>query len=254
MNNPQQLLHKALHRALSNWQSWQVGEGALTSQPQPVRELSGGKTNHSFLVASGSFEAVVRINAANSESLGIDRQREQIILKLLQPTGTVPKVFFCDSQLLVTSYCGGQHWVDTPKNRQNLNDALGKIQSVATPNLEKRNYMAYCSAYINQLAQAQRDQQVIESVLSAAEAIDNSDWTPVICHHDLVGENIIITESGPILLDWEYAALGHPALDALRLFKNDLCSIQGAYDTEVIGQLTILQQGMDDLWSLLQSN
>ena len=250
MNNPQHLLQQAL----SNWQSWQVEEGTLTSQPQPVRELSGGKTNHSFLVASGSFEAVVRINAANSESLGIDRQRERTILQLLQPTGTVPKVHFCDSQLLVTSYCRGQQWVDTPENRRGVNSALASIQSVAAPDLEKRNYMAYCTAYINQLAQVQRDQQVIESVLSAAEAIDKSEWTPVICHHDLVAENIIITESGPVLLDWEYAALGHPALDALRLFKKDLSSIQGAYDTEVIGQLAILQQGMDDLWSLLQSN
>lgn len=250
MNNPQQLLQQAL----SNWQSWQVEEGTLTSQPQPVRELSGGKTNHSFLVASGSFEAVVRINAANSESLGIDRQRERTILQLLQPTGTVPKVFFCDSQLLVTSYCRGQQWVDTPENRRGVNSALAAIQSVAAPDMEKRNYMAYCNAYINQLAQAQPDRKVIEKVLSAAAAIDNSDWTPVICHHDLVAENIIITERGPILLDWEYAALGHPDLDALRLFKNDLSSVQGAYDTEVIGQLAILQQGMDDLWSLLQSN
>ena len=171
-----------------------------------------------------------------------------------KPQALFPKCTSVISQLLVTSYCRGQQWVDTPENRRGVNSALASIQSVAAPDLEKRNYMAYCTAYINQLAQAQRDQRVIESVLSAAEAIDNSEWTPVICHHDLVGENIIITESGPVLLDWEYAALGHPALDALRLFKNDLSSIQGAYDSAVIGQLAILQQGMDDLWSLLQSN
>ena len=231
----------------------------LTSQPQPVRELSGGKTNHSYLVASDSFEAVVRINAANSESLGIDRQREWAILQLLQPTGTVPKVFFCDHQVLVTSYCRGQQWLDTPQNCRKLNSALAQIQAIAAPGLEKRNYVDYCAAYIDQLGQGhihkhRVDQRMVEAILSAASTVDNSDWTPVICHHDLVAENIIITESSPVLLDWEYAALGHPALDALRLFKNDLSSVQGAYDTEVIGQLAILQQGMDDLWSLLQSN
>ena len=146
---------------------------------------------------------------------------------------------------------GSSGWIP-PENRLDLNDALAKIQSIAAPDLEKRNYMAYCTAYINQLAQAQPDRQVIEKVLSAAAVIDNDDWTPVICHHDLVAENIIITESGPILLDWEYAALGHPALDAVRLFKNDLCFVGKSYDSEIIQQLAILQQGMDDLWSLVQ--
>jgi len=40
-----------------------------------------------------------------------------------------------------------------------------------------------------------------------------SGWTPVLCHHDLIPENILETDDGLVLLDWEYASLGHPDFD-----------------------------------------
>jgi len=254
VSNTQQLLQQTL----SKWQSWQVEGSTLCSQPQPIRELSGGKTNRSFLVASGGFEAVVRINAANSQSLGIDRNRELKILQLLQPTGTVPMLFFSDEQVMVSSYCQGQHWVDSAENRRKLNSALAKIQAIAVPDLAKRNYVDYCTAYINQLDQHLVDQPLVEEILSAASAVDASDWTPVISHHDLVPENIIVTAQGLKLLDWEYAAMGHPALDYLSLHEKclypvDLISTNLAYDRGSIEPLKIVQRGMNDLWSLVQS-
>ena len=254
MSKTQQLLQQAL----SNWQSWQAGELTPCSQPQPIRELPGGKTNRSFLVASGAFEAVVRINAANSQGLGIDRYREQKILQSLQPSGTVPRLFFTDGQVMVSEYCRGRHWVDSAKNRRKLNSALAQIQAIAVPGLKKRNYVDYCTAYINQLdrghfTQSQVDQRMVETILSAASAIDNRDWTPVICHHDLVPENIIVTAEGIKLLDWEYAAMGHPALDYMHLYQTDLISTDFSYDIETIEQLAIVQRGMNDLWSLVQS-
>ena len=101
---------QALQQALSNWQEWQTDGAAISSQPQVVRELLGGKTNRSFLVASGAFQAVVRVNASNSSSLGIDRNRERKILQLLQPTGCVPKLLFSCDHVLVTGFCKGRHW------------------------------------------------------------------------------------------------------------------------------------------------
>jgi thiamine kinase-like enzyme len=253
VSNTQQLLQQTL----SNWQSWQVEGFTLCSQPQPIRELPGGKTNRSFLVASGGFEAVVRINAANSQSLGIDRNREQKILQLLQSTGTVPRLFFIDEQVMVSRYYPGQYWVDTAKNRRDFNAALAQIQAVAIPELKKRNYVEYCSAYINQL-NPDHDmglayRPMVREILSAASVLDNSDWTPVISHHDLVPENIIVTAEGLKLLDWEYAAMGHPALDYMHLYPIDLISTNLGYDRGSIEPLKIVQRGMNDLWSLVQS-
>ena len=267
MSNFQQILQKAL----SSWQHWQTGEAVLNCQPGVLQELLGGKTNRSFLVASGSFKAVVRVNAANSESLGINRARERKILQLLQPSGFVPKVLFTSDQVLVTAYCEGRQWTEADlnnaDNRRAVNSMLEQIQSIAAPNLKARNYVDYCTDYINQLGhspqrikspqriespQRIKSPKLIETILSAAAEIDKTVWQPVICHHDLVPENIIVTATGLILLDWEYAAMGHPALDYIRLYKSDLTSTKLAYDRHTIEQLEIVQRGMDDLWSMVQ--
>ena len=67
-----------------------------------------------------------------------------------------------------------------------------------------------------------------------------------------MAENILVTADGLILLDWEYAAMGHPALDYIRLYQSDLRSTNLPYEIETLKQLAIVQGGMDDLWLLVQ--
>ena len=231
-----------------------------------LREL-GGTTNRSFLVASGELKAVVRINAANSISLGIDRQRERAILQLLQPTNAVPRVLFQNDRVLVTAFCEGQPLHLAAGNSADKTAAVARllhaIQAVEAPQLARRNYVAYCQAYLNQLTGAavnnpinrQQHSHLQQIVLDAAAAIDAAPWPAVICHHDLVPENILLTDQGPVILDWEYAALGHPALDFLRLYQGDLSAVAETtgVDDQSLKKLAILQRGMDDLWQLLQS-
>lgn len=253
MNNTQQILQQTL----SNWQHWQTSEIAFAAQPRVVKELVGGKTNRSFLVANGASKAVVRVNAFNSLSLGIDRDRERHILHLLQPTGYVPMVLFSSQKVLVTGYCEGRQWsmadLEVDDNRRALNQMLKHIQSIVVSGLETRNYVDYCAAYIGQIDRSLVSKRQIDIILSAAASIDNSLWTAVICHHDLVPENIIVSAEGLTLLDWEYAALGHPALDYVRLYQSDLTAINLTYEEDSVKQLEIIQQAMDDLWLLVQS-
>lgn len=256
-SNPQSM--KLLQQALANWRQWHTDSGALTSQPAMVRELSGGLTNRSFLVASDKFKAVVRINATNSASLGIDRQRERVILELLQPIGAVPKVLFQTDDVLVSAFCEGQLWSSADSRSSDkvaaVNQMLQRIQGVEAPQLLRRNYVAYCQHYIDQLEGRAVNEVLTQSILEAAAAIDGAQWSAVICHHDLVAENILLTPQGLIFIDWEYAALGHPLLDLVRLYGTDLpvgC-VTSAVDDDILKQLAILQHGMDDLWSLIQT-
>jgi thiamine kinase len=252
-----------LQQTLANWRQWNTDCGSLNAQPTVLRELIGGQTNRSFLVASGEFKAVVRINAMNGISLGIDRQREALILTLLQPTGAVPKVYLHTDKVLVSAFHEGRPWRDedsrSAERRTELNQLLQRIQAIEVTSLERRNYVQYCQAYINQLGSAFAIEGLQQTILTAAAAIDAGDWPAVICHHDLVPENILVTEGGPIILDWEYAALGHPALDALRLYGTDrpFQYVDTASDIEKkfgesLKPLAILLRGMDDLWSLVQ--
>ena len=251
---------KKLQQVLENWHSWDAtcgGESGLkaplTDKPVVVEELLLGKTNRSFLVETTCGQVVVRINAENSQGLGIDRQREAEILSQLQPIGCVPKTLFISEQVLVSEYVSGCCWTAGDLKNTNklkiISELLNKIQEIELPqNATQRNYVEYCQNYIQQLPVSiqQSESIFIKELMSAAEAIDQAFWKPVINHHDLVPENIIESEHGLFLLDWEYGAYGHPGIDLVRLYGKK-------YQSPLTKELLILQQGIDKLWGCLNS-
>lgn len=249
-----------LQQVLENWHSWDAtcgGESGLkaplTNKPVVVEELLLGKTNRSFLVETTCGQVVVRINAENSQNLGIDRQREAEILSQLRSIGCVPKTLFISEQVLVSEYVSGCCWkAGDLKNTDKLKIVSGlltKIQEIELPQkIIQRNYVEYCQHYIQQLpiSVQQSERVFIKELMSAAETIDQATWKPVINHHDLVPENIIESEYGLFLLDWEYGAYGHPGIDLVRLYGKK-------YQSPLTKELIILQLGIDKLWGCLNS-
>lgn len=249
-----------LQKALVDWQSWDVAclgdsgwKAPLTEKPVVIQELLSGKTNRSFLVETTYGQVVVRINAENSRSLGVDRQHEKKIISQIQSIGCVPKTLFISEQVLVSEYISGRCWdADDLKNTAQLkkiSGLLNKIQEIKLPQkCIQRNYVGYCQNYIQQLpiSVQQSESTFIKELISAAEAIDQAVWKPAINHHDLVPENIIESERGVFLLDWEYAAYGHPGIDFVRLYGDK-------YPSPLIEELLTLQKGIDKLWGLLNS-
>ena len=245
---------RLLQQTLSDWKSWQTGpHNAPLSQPEIVRDLVGGRTNKTFLVAAGDFYAVVRINALNSVQLGIDRQREAQILERLQPTGIIPRVYFISDEVLVSEFIEGTNL--SPESMQEshamhgLTNALLTIQGIKMPG-SRRNYLKYCQDYIAQLSGETVSSAVVGQIEQAATDVDNANWEPVICHHDMVPENIIQNERGLFIIDWEYAALGHPGLDFLRLYGSDYAISQAGQDS--LKSLLKVKQAMDKLWLAVQ--
>ena len=241
--------------ALSSWQDWNTsGLEAPEAEPEVVSELFGGRTNKTFLVSSGDFRAVIRINSPDAVKLGIDRQREKRILQLLQPTGLVPKVLFIHDEFLVSEFIEGNSITD--KNLKNshimesLSEALAVVQSIQMPDASPRNYLDYCRQYLNQLSEVTVSALVVKQIEEAARAVDGEAWDPVICHHDMVPENIIVNDRGLFIIDWEYAALGHPGLDFLRLYGSDYASPES--QKESLQSLFKVKQAMDKLWLAVQ--
>lgn len=247
-----------LLKALSDWQCWDM---PLTTKPVLVRELYGGKTNRSFMVETDCGEVVVRVNAENSSNLGINRRRESEILSLVSTLGCVPEIFFVSEQVLVSKYIDGDCWQENDlKNNQNLcklQNLLDKIQKIRLPkNSKKRNYVVYCQHYIQQLPESlqQVEKVYLKELIQAADMIDQAEWRPVINHHDLVPENIVVSDGEIFLLDWEYAAYGHPDIDFVRLLGRKYHggkSHSEQYQGPLAEELHILQQGIDKLWSLV---
>lgn len=246
---------KLLQQTLSDWQQWSIDvEQTLTEPPELIRALLGGRSNETFLVASGGFKAVVRVNSPISEALGIDRQREAQILNLLAPSGVSPNIFYITDEVLVSEYIEGQQLThQSLKNTATMEAvsvALRAIQAVTMPGGVPRNYQQYCRNYLDQLGDDCVSPLVKQEIETIASAVDNSDWQPVICHHDMVPQNIIENARGVTIIDWEYAALGHPDLDFMRLFGADFSATGG--QENILQPLFKVQQAMDKLWLAVQ--
>ena len=237
-------MQQCLQQALGSWQQWQT-PFPLVNQPTVVREFSSGLTNRTFLVAADKGQAVVRINSVDSLKLGINRQREGKILHCLQATGLVPEIYYNDQHIMVSEFIEGSRLsgksLENAQIRDSLHMALSQIQSIKMPGEKPRNYLQYCRDYLDQLSDKMLSKAVTEQIETVASAVDNDDWQAVICHHDLVPDNIIANDRGLCIIDWEYAALGHPRLDFLMLDKKGIPS-----------SLLELKQAMDTLWLAVQ--
>lgn len=209
------------NQALNEWRRWQA---PFQTQPEIVDQLEGGLTNATFLIESDAQRAVLRINNPEAHKLGVNRQTEIIILEKLQSTGLVPKLYFANSSYLVCEYINGVALDDdkatNPVVKKQIEQAIDVIQKQDFTDLAVRNYESYLREYCNQISPNYLHETTRQSLLQIARDIDAQNWQPVLCHHDLIPENIIMDARGLIFIDWEYASLGHPQFDYLRLINS----------------------------------
>ena len=240
-----------LDAAIDKWRHWDTGtESRISGRPKVDKQLIGGLTNEAFLVASGDLRAVIRVNSANTNALGISREREHRLLTVLQPSGCVPRLLFNDSDAQVTQFIEGRHLTRGDlKNRviqDHLKNCIERIQSYSVDDMTKRNYKNYIDLYSDQVPNFDG----LSEIESAASLIDMGEWEPVISHHDLILENIIWSNQGMFFIDWEYAHLGHPLIDHVKIFGRSYCDNKS--DIQTIDALDILQRGITKLWYALQ--
>ena len=214
-----------------------------------MSQLEGGLTNTSYLIEAGSKRAVLRINNPQASQLGINRNTEITILKKIAPTGIAPNYYFANSQYLVSEYIDGQSIdvdsISQSANRQQIFQAIEAIQATKFPNLKRFNYKKDCQTLCSQIVGEYLGQPVVQQILDLAQRIDSADWQPVLCHHDLIPENIIHNQQGISIIDWEYAGLGHPQFDYLRIFDEQQRNSLGI---ESNPDLEMLQALLDELW------
>lgn len=252
MSNSSPLL---LERALDSWPQWRW---RLQSRPLLLAELSGGLTNRSFRVVVRSGEAdrfaVVRLNAPDPQALGINRQREAQILDCVASGKLAPEVIYRGPthRFLVTAWVEGHHLgpgdLDNATVQQRLAQLIDRIQAL-TPDLPRFDYLQQVRRY-RQLARSRHPAEMdrlesrLRQFLGALESFQSGNWPPVLCHHDLTPENLIDTPAGLAVLDWEYAAMGHPGFDRIRL---GLSNPADAADTDFLRELLTW---LDRLWLL----
>jgi len=209
-----------------------------------ISYLIHGKTNDSYLLDFKKFKLVLRLNNKNSLNLGINRQNESLILQSLDKKNIVPNLVYMDNkyEFIIYEYIEGIE-LDLNKTdsegRKKLLNLIESYQDIKI-DLPKFNYFNHVSLYwkkikeINLISDLRKNK--MEAFLANLNNFQQSNWPALLTHHDLE-TNILVTDGGYKIIDWEYAGNGFHDFD-----RYSMGLIEGS---EMIDDLIMV---MNELW------
>jgi thiamine kinase-like enzyme len=190
--------------------------GATTSDPEP---LAGGITNRNYRIRFNSQDSVLRLAGKDTSLLGIDRRTEWQANGIAAELKIAPRVLASGEGWLVTEYVAG-----TPCDVAAVKAAVGPIG-------EALRHFHDCGAelpirfwvpeLLDDYAHVVRERggevpeaygQAVTLANRIAERLPLTE--PVPCHNDLLPANVLRAAEGRIMMvDWEYAGMGHRFFD-----------------------------------------
>jgi thiamine kinase-like enzyme len=197
--------------------------GTRVGEPVP---LSGGITNRNYRVVFGARDYVVRLPGKDTALLGIDRNAERLAAGQAARLQIGPALAFTDGECFVTEFAQGQP-IEAPALagdpapvaralRAFHGSGLALPVRFWVPELLER-YAVTVAQRGGELPEAYRGAQ--ELVAQIAQALPLTE--PVPCHNDLLAANLLATPGGTLLVDWEYAGMGHRLFDLANLAVNN---------------------------------
>ena len=234
-----------LASALDTWPDWGLD---LRQPPQLLGSVPGGLTNRNYRLSAPGYgqDLLLRLNHPESGRLGIDRGAERLILAEVADHGIGRPALYWDpfDRFTVFAWLDARPWTPddfaSPEQRARLWPLLDQLAGLS-PALPRRNYQDYLSHYWRQIELAgladddlRRAWQDFQSRL---RAFDAESRPARLVHHDLVPANILDLGERLVLIDWEYAALGHPEIDA---WSVDRDSCREPFIAEMMGWINAL--------------
>jgi thiamine kinase-like enzyme len=200
--------------------------GAVEHAPQP---LHGGITNRNYRVRFGARDCVVRLPGKDTELLGIDRRAEAMASEQAARLGIAPPVAAAEDDCLVTEFLPGGP-IDGDRLRAAPASAADALRAFHDSGLRLPvrfwvpelldDYAALVARRGGALPDSYRPTQ--DLVARIARVLPLSE--PVPCHDDLLPGNILALDAEPdraLLVDWEYAGMGHRWFDLGNLAVNN---------------------------------
>jgi aminoglycoside phosphotransferase (APT) family kinase protein len=200
--------------------------GPITSGPTP---LEGGITNRNFRVSFAGRDCVVRLPGKDTGLLGISREAERIANSRAAVIGLAPALVYGDDRCLVTDYV---QW--PPAEAETISRAPEPVGAAlrafhdSGTELPIRFWVpdlldAYAGVVLDRGGSLPDAYDTARQVVARiARALPLSE--PVPCHDDLLPANVLLGEDGQVMLvDWEYAGMGHRLFDLGNLAVN--CSL-----------------------------
>ena len=202
----------------------QAAVGALGGDPVP---LSGGITNHNFRVTLGGEDYVLRIHGRDTELLGIDREAERMACELAAEMSIAPELVAAFEDCLLTRFvaCDPVSPAEVAEHVEEIALALRRLHhapatlptSFWVPDLLEQYAVR---VHVRGVTPPPEYNEAAALAAEIAAAMPLRDPRP--CHNDLLAGNIIRARSGGVLIvDWEYAGMGHPCFDLGNLSVNN---------------------------------
>jgi ethanolamine transporter len=224
---------------------WAAHAPELKDQPIAVAPLEGGLTNRNFRLDAGGRSYVLRIAGAESELLGIDREREIECLHAAAGAGVGPEivVHLREEKALIRRYVPGKPLTAAEARQSDMlrriAEALRRFHDYPAPaDLGYFSPFEAARSY-HALARA-RSIPLPEDVARAIdlaprlerELLQSVDQPLCLCHNDLLAANLIDDGQTLWIIDWEYAGLGDRCFDLGNFAAN--CELTGEQEERLV--------------------
>jgi thiamine kinase-like enzyme len=200
--------------------------GARDGEPAP---LQGGITNRNYRVRLGDADYMVRLPGKDTGLLGISRDAERIANEAAASLRIAPEVVAADEHSIVTRFVADGGAVDPDALRANPAPVAHALRAFHESGVQLParfwvpelldDYATIVAERGGSLPDGYLQTQ--ELAARIAEALPLTQ--PVACHDDLLPGNLMTTDGGAtvLLVDWEYAGMGHPVFDLGNLAVNN---------------------------------
>jgi thiamine kinase-like enzyme len=196
--------------------------GSPIDSPVP---LDGGITNRNYRVRFPGGEYVVRLPGKDTGLLGIDRRAERLAAERAAALGIGPELVYADEDCVVTAYRPGRALSEGElEDPAPVGRALRRFHDSGLQ-LPTQFWVPALLAEYESLVRRRGAQvpalftRAQQTVAGIAQVLPLS--SPVPCHDDLLPGNLLLTPDGMLLVDWEYAGMGHRFFDLGNLAVNN---------------------------------
>jgi thiamine kinase-like enzyme len=244
--------------------------GPVTAEPELLR---GGITNHNYRVGFGQRSCVLRIAGKDTSLLGINRAAERAANRAAAALGLAPEVLAADERWLVTEYVDALP--GEPAIVREMPEAVGRaLRAVHDSGVELPTrfwvpelldaYAGVVHARGGELPPAYASARGLAARIAQLLPLTE----PVPCHDDLLPGNVMRMRNtnGVMLVDWEYAGMGHRMFDLGNVAVNnefgeaEEMRLLGAYlerppsegDRAALALMRIMSDAREAAWGVIQ--
>lgn len=222
--------------------------------PTAICPLRSGLTNRSYLLETEYEKFVLRLNNSNAFKLGISRRNEHKMLEAIADEDFAPTtVYICPSySYLLTKHIEGSSFAERAPSKSELEQLRHiieyyqqEIDIALSPTSFRYKLKAFYQTATEINAVDEATAQHWEAFQKPLDDFENNATSTAICHGDLQPANIIRSDRGLRIIDWECVSNSCPKMDFLT------AGIYQSNDSLEMRQLQTILQWMHRLWNLI---